>query len=154
MHTVTGASLRLLLATIAGACLLLLGIAGSANAATLADLRDADPGDAVELSPSVTIDPGTITEVGDTLELSGATLSYGDIGSGEGVTGVATADTLTLRGGTFTFADEVAKGEFTIDADKPLTFSLDGSDESTGSLIPAATEAPAGVQAFAGIGQG
>ena len=153
MPTVTGASLRLLLATLAGACLL-LGIAGNANAAVFADLRDADPGDAVALSPSVTIDPGTVTAAGDTLELSGATLSYGDIGSGEGVTGVATADTLTLRGGTFTFAEEVATGEFTIDADKPLTFSLDGSDESTGSLIPAASQAPAAVQAFAGIGQG
>ena len=150
MH-VTGTSLRLLLATIAGTCLLLIGMVGSAHAATYADL---EAGGTVELGPSVTLDAGTVTDVGDTLELSGATLSYGDVGTGEGVTGVVTQDTLTLRGGEFTFADEVATGTFTVDEENPLTFSLDGSGDSDGTLIPAAAEAPAAAQTFAGIGQG
>ncbi|MBJ7521435.1 MAG: hypothetical protein JHC84_17180, partial [Solirubrobacteraceae bacterium] len=153
MSTVQGAPARLALALVAGA-LLLLGLASSAHAATFAELQNAQPGTAVALSSSVTLTPGTVTQVGDKLEISGATVKYGDVGTGEGVSGVATADTLTLTEGAFTFANEVATGTFTPDAENPLTFGLGDSTESSGSLVPAKAAAPVAMRAFAGIGQG
>ncbi len=153
MSTVQGAPARLALALVAGA-LLLLGLASSAHAATFAELQNAQPGTAVTLSSSVTLTPGTVTQVGDKLEISGATVKYGDVGTGEGVSGVATADTLTLTEGAFTFANEVATGTFTPDAENPLTFGLGDNAESSGSLVPAKAAAPVAMRAFAGIGQG
>ena len=153
MSTALGAPARLVLAVAAGA-LLLLGLASSAHAATYAQIQGAQPGDTLTLSPSVTLTPGTVTQVGDKLEISGATVSYGEAGTGEGVTAVATADSLTLTGGSFTFADKIATGTFTPDADDPMTFALgDGAAESTGNLVPAPTAAPAALRTFAISGE-
>ena len=154
MSTVLGAPARLVLA-FAASTFLLLGLASSANAATYAQIQSAQPGDTLTLSPSVTLTPGTITQAGDTLEISGATVTYGEAGSGEGVTAVATADSLTLTGGSFTFKDKIATGTFTPDADDPMTFALGdtAAAESTGSLVPAPTAAPAALRTFAISGE-
>ncbi|MGK2937153.1 MAG: hypothetical protein ACSLFR_05035 [Solirubrobacteraceae bacterium] len=154
MSTVLGAPARLVLA-FAASTFLLLGLASSANAATYAQIQSAQPGDTLTLSPSVTLTPGTITQAGDTLEISGATVTYGEAGSGEGVTAVVTADSLTLTGGSFTFKDKIATGTFTPDADDPMTFALGdtAAAESTGSLVPAPTAAPAALRTFAISGE-
>jgi hypothetical protein len=151
MLHVTGARLRPLLAAMAGTFLLLLGVASGAHAATIAELQQVDEGGPVSLTDGITLTADSVTESGGKLEISNATVRYGDVGVGEGVSGTASGGELTLTGGSFDFDDRVVSGTFTIDNEDPLVFPLGSSGDPSGKLVPVTTEAPAALRTFSGI---
>ena len=154
MLHVTGARLRLLLAAVAGTCLLLLGMAGSASASTYSDLQGAKAGDEVVLSDGVSLIVGDVSTSGDTTRLTGSTLDFDGI-SGTGVTGTLTESALTLTGGDFVVPASLSKQIHTIDAADPFvaTFAEDGSiSELAGDLVSTdktVGAAPAAFRTFA-----
>ncbi len=150
MLQVTGVRLRLLLATIAGTCLLLLGTGVPAQASTYTDLSNAKAGDQVTLSESATLSVGNASTDGDTTTITGGTLDFGAI-SGSGVTATVTPTKVTVTGGSFVVPDSLSTKIHTIDPDHPFagTFDADGALTGfTGELVSTDRDVSAAPRAF------
>ncbi len=156
MSTASGSRLRLVLALIAGACLL-LGTASSASASTSTAISGAKSGDTVALTSDISLVVGSISTSGDATTLSDATLQLGKTVSGTGVSGTLTGTKLTLTGGRFTVPKSLDDSVYTI-KDGGLVFDLGdtGATNVTGELAETKeTAAPTvGLRAFAGTDAG
>ena len=154
MSTASGARLRLVLALIAGSCLL-LGITSSANASTAGSIAGATSGDEIALTQDISLVVGTTTTSGATTTLSGATLRLGRVVSGSGVEGTLTGDKLTLTGGRFTVPQALDDSSYTIDDANPFVFTLGegGATGVSGGLTEAgaAAAAKASLRTFASV---